>query len=176
LRSMVIFGLVTGLMYLAAITGWSQVYWNIDDYGWAWFAASIVLCIFIHDAYFYWTHRLMHHRWLYRRFHHVHHLSVSPTPWATYSFSVGEAFVQAGIGPLVILVMPLHPVAFAAFMTWQVFFNVLGHCGYELWPTWFMRSGMGHFLNSSTHHAQHHERFKANYSLYFNIWDRLMRT
>jgi hypothetical protein len=34
----------------------------------------------------------------------------------------------------------------------------------------------GLFLNTSTHHAMHHEAFRANYGLYFNIWDRLLGT
>ena len=40
-----------------------------DDRGWTWFAVSLVLMIFIHDAYFCWTHRLMHHRRLFRLVH-----------------------------------------------------------------------------------------------------------
>jgi sterol desaturase/sphingolipid hydroxylase (fatty acid hydroxylase superfamily) len=39
-----------------------------------------------------------------------------------------------------------------------------------------MRSKLGWVLNSITHHAQHHEKFHANYGLYFNVWDRLMGT
>jgi sterol desaturase/sphingolipid hydroxylase (fatty acid hydroxylase superfamily) len=27
-----------------------------------------------------------------------------------------------------------------------------------------------------THHALHHEKFGANFGLYFNVWDRLMGT
>jgi hypothetical protein len=81
--------------------------------------------VLMHDAYFYWTHRLMHHPRLFRIFHRAHHLSASPTPWAAYSFSVPEAFVQAGIGPLIVFTIPTHPLANALFMLWQVAFNVL---------------------------------------------------
>jgi sterol desaturase/sphingolipid hydroxylase (fatty acid hydroxylase superfamily) len=61
-------------------------------------------------------------------------------------------------------------------MAWQIAFNVLGHCGYEVLPRWFLRSPAGAILNSVTHHAMHHETFRANYGLYFNVWDRLMGT
>ena len=61
-------------------------------------------------------------------------------------------------------------------MLWQISFNVLGHCGYELFPRWFVRSWLGRILNTATHHAQHHESNRANFSLYFNYWDRLMGT
>jgi sterol desaturase/sphingolipid hydroxylase (fatty acid hydroxylase superfamily) len=35
---------------------------------------------------------------------------------------------------------------------------------------------IGFFLNSPTHHGLHHEKFLGNFSLYFNVWDRLMGT
>jgi Delta7-sterol 5-desaturase len=82
--------------------------------------------------------------------------------------------VQAGIAPLVIFTIPIHPAAFAIFMTWQISFNVVGHCGYEIFPKWFLRTPLGYLLNSPTHHALHHEHFRGNFSLYFNVWDRLM--
>lgn len=175
-RSIAIFGLVTlGVVY-AALGGWTRVYMRVDEYGWGWFAVSFIVMVLVHDAYFYWTHRLMHHQWLYRWFHRTHHLSTSPTPWAAYAFSPAEALVQAGIGPLVIFTIPTHPAAFSLFMIWQIAFNVLGHCGYEIFPRWFLRSPLGVVLNSVTHHGQHHEKFRANYGLYFNVWDRLMGT
>jgi Delta7-sterol 5-desaturase len=132
--------------------------------------------IVLHDTYFYWTHRLMHHPRLYRLFHRTHHLSTSPTPWSAYTFSPWEALVQAGIGPLIVLTIPTHPVAFGLFMLWQISFNVFGHCGYEIFPHWFLRSRCGKILNSVTHHGMHHETFRANFGLYFNVWDRLMGT
>jgi sterol desaturase/sphingolipid hydroxylase (fatty acid hydroxylase superfamily) len=39
-----------------------------------------------------------------------------------------------------------------------------------------MRCGAGRVLNSVTHHGLHHEKFRANFGLYFNVWDRLMGT
>lgn len=176
LRSILIFGLVTAAVVFMASSGWTRIYRTIDRYGWAWFFSSIVVMVLMHDTYFYWTHRLMHHRVLYRLFHRTHHCSTSPTPWAAYAFSPWEAFVQAGIGPLVVFTIPVHPAAFALFMGWQIAFNVFGHCGYEVWPRWFLRWGGGVIFNSVTHHAQHHEKFHANFGLYFNVWDRWMGT
>jgi Delta7-sterol 5-desaturase len=176
LRSLGVFGLVGGLVVFAALSGWTQIYLRIEKYGWAWFFMSIGVMIVLHDAYFYWTHRLMHHPRLFRRIHRTHHLSTNPSPWAAYSFSAGEAVVQAGIGPLVVFLIPTHPAAFSIFMIWQITFNVMGHCGYEIWPRWFLHSWLGCLLNSPTHHAMHHETFRANFGLYFNIWDRLMGT
>ena len=176
LRSLLAFGVMGAIVAFAGYSGYTRFYMRVERYGWTWFFASIVLAIFIHDAYFYWTHRLMHHRRLFRAFHHVHHLSNNPSPWAAYSFSTLEAFVQAGIAPLVAFTLPIHPTAFLAFMIWQISFNVLGHCGYEIFPRGFLDTRLGKFLNTPTHHAMHHESFRANYGLYFNFWDRLLGT
>jgi Delta7-sterol 5-desaturase len=176
LRSLAVFALVCGLLAFAALSGWTRIYWQIEDYGWGYALVSFGLMVLVHDTYFYWTHRLMHHRWLFRTVHLAHHRSVSPTPWAAYSFSTTEAFVQAGIMPLVYCIMPTHPLVFSAFMIWQVTINVFGHCGYEIFPHCFLRSQAGKFLNSATHHVMHHEKLQANFGIYFNVWDRLMGT
>jgi sterol desaturase/sphingolipid hydroxylase (fatty acid hydroxylase superfamily) len=84
------------LLY-AAQAGLTRIYTDIQTRGWAYLLASVVLMIVLHDAYFYWTHRLLHWRPLYRCAHHVHHRSTSPTPWAAYAFHPAEAVVQAGV-------------------------------------------------------------------------------
>lgn len=176
LLTALIYGLVGAGTLMLARLGWTQLYRDIGAYGLTWFWCSVAIIILVHDAYFYWTHRLMHHPWLFRWFHRVHHLSTNPTPWAAYAFGPLEAVVQAGIFPLVALTMPVHPLAFMAFMLWQITFNVLGHTGYEFHPHWLMDSRLGRWLNTPTNHVQHHEKMRGNYGLYFNFWDRLMGT
>jgi sterol desaturase/sphingolipid hydroxylase (fatty acid hydroxylase superfamily) len=84
-------------------------------------------------------------------------------------------FIMVGL-PLAVLVMPIHPVAFTVFMLWQIFFNVMGHTGYEFYPRWLMDSWLGKFINTPTNHIMHHETLRGNYGLYFNVWDRIMGT
>ncbi|MGV3773613.1 MAG: sterol desaturase family protein [Verrucomicrobiales bacterium] len=176
LVSLLIFGAMGGATVMASKAGYTQLYWRISDYGWGWFWGSIACAIVLHDAYFYWTHRAMHHPKLFRYFHKVHHLSMNPTPWASYAFSPAEAVVQAGIFPLAVMVMPMHPFAFMVFMLWQITYNVLGHTGYEFHPPWIMRTWLRHLLNTPTNHVMHHEKIRGNYGLYFNVWDRIMGT
>jgi lathosterol oxidase len=177
LLTLVIFGAVGAATVMARKAGYTQMYFQLPGkLGWIWFFTSIVLTIFLHDAYFYWTHRLMHHPKLFRLFHRAHHLSTNPTPWASYAFDPLEAVVQAAIFPLAVTVMPMHPLAFFVFMVWQITFNVAGHTGYEYNPKWLLDSWLGKFLNTPTNHIMHHEYFRGNYGLYFNLWDRLMGT
>ena len=176
LLTLLIFGLVGAATIMARKAGYTQMYFRIGKFGWPWFFTSIVLTIFLHDAYFYWTHRLMHHPRLFRLFHRAHHLSTNPTPWASYAFDPLEAVVQAAIFPLAVTVMPMHPLAFFVFMLWQITFNVAGHTGYEFYPRWLLDSWFGKIINTPTNHIMHHEYFRGNYGLYFNLWDRLMGT
>lgn len=176
LLTVIIYGLVGTMTFWAVRRGWTQLYWKLNAYSAAWFWGSIAITIFLHDTYFYWTHRLIHHRALFRWFHRTHHRSHNPSPWAAYAFDPLEAFIQAGIFPLALILYPIHPAAFGLFMLWQIFFNVLGHTGYEIYPRWLMDSWLGKFLNTPTNHVMHHEFLRGNYGLYFNVWDRCMKT
>ncbi len=174
--TVLVYALVGSATVWAIKLGWTQMYWKKDTHGSVWFWLSIGIAIVIHDTWFYWTHRLMHHRRLFRWFHQVHHVSTNPSPWASYSFAPLEALMQALIFPVLMLVLPMHPFAFAAFMIWQIVFNVAGHTGYEFYPRWFLDTWFGKIINTPTNHAMHHEKMRGNYGLYFNVWDRLMGT
>jgi sterol desaturase/sphingolipid hydroxylase (fatty acid hydroxylase superfamily) len=176
LRSAVIFGVVGTLTVFAVRQGWTRMYFSTGDYPAMWFWFSILLTILLHDTWFYWTHRLMHHPGLFRAVHRDHHLSRNPTPWAAFAFSPMEAAVQAMIFPLAVFLFPLHPLAFGMFMMWQMFFNVIGHTGYEYNRPGFMKSWIRFLINTPTNHIMHHEFLKGNYGLYFNFWDRIMKT
>ncbi len=54
--------------------------------------------------------------------------------------------------------------------------NVLGHLGFELYPSGSTKHWLGRWNNTSTHHNMHHKYTRCNYGLYFNWWDTLMGT
>lgn len=151
-------------------------YTNIADRGWLYFFLAFPLMFIIHDTYFYWTHRLMHHKKLFRLFHLVHHHSTNPSPWAAYSFHPLEAVVEAGIFVLFLFCMPMHSLHFFVFFFLMIVYNVYGHLGYELYPKGFNKNIVGKWINTSVNHNLHHQYFKGNYGLYFTWWDRLMGT
>lgn len=142
-----------------------------------WFGAlEIAAVLLIHDAYFYWAHRAMHHPKLYHFFHKLHHRSVTPTPWAAYAFAAPEAFVEAAIMPLMLLVFPLHDFVVLSFMTFMIVRNVIGHSGYEIFPRWWLDIKWLSWINVNTHHDLHHSTFNYNFGLYFRWWDKWMGT
>src|SRR5580765_5269059 len=110
----VIFAGVGTAMSFGTQAGIFKVYLVEDS--WLYFAFTVGLLIVLQDTYFYWTHRAMHHRLLFRRMHLVHHLSRNPSPWAAYAFHPGEAIVHAAFVPMVALVIPLHQLAIFSFL------------------------------------------------------------
>ncbi len=177
--SMITFLIFAGMIMfvkLEQVKPYTWMYREIADYGWVYFAFSFILMLFIHDTYFYWTHRLMHHPRLFKLFHLVHHRSTNPSPWAAFSFHPTEAVVEFSIVLIFIFCFPTHPLAILLFLLFMTVYNVYGHLGFELYPKGFHRHPVGKWMNTSVNHNMHHRYFKGNYGLYFTIWDRLMGT
>lgn len=156
--------------------GYTLIYNDFNQYGSPWFAASIALMVLLHDAYFYWTHRLMHHPKLFRHVHLVHHRSTNPSPWAAYAFHPFEAILEAGIFPLIVFTIPAHPLALFVFLVHMILRNVLGHLGIEFLPKNFLKNRWLNWNITTTHHDLHHKDFHHNYGFYFTWWDRWFGT
>lgn len=156
-----------------ADSGLSKVYRDVADHGWLWYAATYGIMLIWHETYFYWIHRLMHWKPIYRRVHHVHHLSREPTPFAAFSFHPLEALLEAGAFVSIACLLPIHFSALAIFTFLSLLMNVYGHLGIEVFDH---DRGISRYVNSPRYHAWHHQHFRGNYSLYLNFWDRWMKT
>jgi len=175
-RTICIFVALDIFIFDMAESGVFRFYENVSDYGPVYYWTSIALAIVFHDTYFYWTHRAMHNARLYKRFHLTHHRSHNPTPFTAYSFAVGEAIVEYGYVPLMLLILPLHPSALAIILLIMIFKNALGHSGYEIFPRGTTTHWFWKHMTTVTHHDLHHEKGSANFGLYFTWWDKLMGT
>ena len=163
-------------VYYAYYTGWTQIYLSIEENGWAYFFLSIIITLVLHDAYFYWTHRLLHIPRIFKSIHRTHHLSHSPDPWSAFSFHPIEAIISVGIIPLIVFLIPIHPYALFIFLTIMTLANVNGHLGFELFSKKYRKGRVGQWQNTASLHDLHHARSKNNYGLYFTFWDRIMKT
>jgi len=151
-------------------------YLQISDYGWTYYFMVYPLMFLMHDTYFYFSHRLMHHKALFKWFHLVHHKSTNPSPWAAYAFHPLEALVEVGIVIIFLFTIPIHKSHLLIFFLMMIIYNVYGHLGYELYPKGFSKSVVGRWVNTSVNHNQHHQYFTGNYGLYFLFWDRVFGT
>lgn len=166
------FASMLGVLFELPRFGITDLYFSIDRYGWLWFVASIAVMALIHDSYYYWAHRLMHTRWLFRRVHVVHHQFTNPTPFAAYAFHPGEIVIEIAVFGVMVFIIPLHPLAIAAYITILTALNVVSHLGFELYTS----KNLHRWFITSTHHNMHHSRVSGNFMLYFNFWDWLMGT
>ena len=176
IRSVAVFSTVT---LITVGLGKAGLLWGREfrlDPGLAWTVVSLILTILAHDAYFYWVHRLIHRPRLFRAFHRRHHRSNNPTPFTAYSFDLGEAALMGAFSPLFLLLVPVSWAAFGLFMLHQIARNVIGHCGYELFPARRDGRPMFDWMTTVTHHDLHHAQAGYNFGLYFTWWDRLMGT
>lgn len=172
--------LVTGsflmLVYWMITNGHTRFYFDIGEHGWGWFLLSIPLGTLGFDTWFYWMHRGLHTRWLFKHAHSVHHKSVNPTVFSAFAHHPIETLAEDLYFLVLIMVIPMHPLAFG-FMGFHAFMlAVLGHMGYEFFPRGWTTNKILGLHNTGTHHNMHHSHPTGNYGLYFNWWDQLMGT
>lgn len=175
-QTSVVFAIIAFIVMFTPLRDYTLLYDNINDYPLWYIGVSLALSLIIHDTYFYWMHRLLHHKKVFKYTHLVHHKSINPTPWASYSFHILEAVTEGLILLVLALILPMHNITVMLFTVTGLIINVYGHLGYEIAPKRFRNTFLFEILNSSVHHNLHHSRFHGNYGLYFRFWDRLMKT
>ena len=175
LGTVLLFSLVGFSVYLGSRHGLFNIYsGEIPSAGRL--STEFIAIVLLHDAYFYWAHRAMHTRWLFRRVHRLHHKSRTPTPWAAYAFAPPESVLEAGILPVAAFLLPLHDVTVLLFVTHMIVRNVIGHAGIELFPSWWLKAPLLKWITTTTHHDLHHSHGGYNFGLYFTWWDKWMKT
>jgi Delta7-sterol 5-desaturase len=156
--------------------GWTQIYTSVSDYPLWYLPLSLMAYLFVHDTWFYWTHRWMHRPRWFRIAHAVHHDSRPPTAWAAMSFHPAEALTGAFVIPLLVFVIPVHVAVLGLVLTIMTIMGVTNHMGWEMFPRVLVHSRLGGWLITASHHQRHHEHYLCNYGLYFRFWDRLCGT
>lgn len=164
------------LVLFTPLRQYTLIYVKADEYPLWWIPMSLVISLVIHDTYFYWMHRAVHHPAIFRFVHLVHHQSVNPSPWSAYSFHFLEAVAEGAIVLILAFVLPMNVVTVILFTITSFIINVYGHLGYEVMPRGLRKSWWFGVINTSVYHNLHHSKFKGNYSLYFRHWDRWMGT
>lgn len=177
LAAAAIYGAPAGLtLYAWKQLGWTAIYTDWNAHSLLWVPLSILIYLFIHDSYFYWTHRAMHRPRLFRLMHAVHHDSRPPTAWAAMSFHPWESLSGAILIPALTFLIPIHVAALGVVMGVMTFFGVTNHMGWEIFPKRWLAGPFGAAMISASHHHRHHTDYRCNYGLYFRFWDRLCDT
>ncbi len=131
--------------------------------GWT-VAGHVLACLVIQDTIFYWSHRALHTKRLFRAIHRKHHdFRYVRGVAAEYAHPVETLanFVALVTGPVLLAV---HPVTFVLWIGLRVVETVEAHSGYA-------------FTALASRHAYHH-LYAARGCLgsFFGLWDWLMGT
>lgn len=137
------------------------------------FLGMFAVTLLLFDAWFYWAHRLMHWRPLYK-YHRVHHKSLAPTVWSNYSDDVVDAVVHQAYLLILPILLPVPAVVIVAHRLLDHVNGQIGHAGFEYFASPTARAPFPGLC--TTFHDQHHELFNYNYGNFFSFWDRAMGT
>lgn len=171
-----IFALAGAALGLLWQSGYSRIYLGFNEYPIWWMPISFVLISILHDFYFYWTHRFLHIPWIYKRYHAVHHASLTPSPWASFSFHPVESLLEAVPLPLILCLVPAHPTVIIVYLSFMTFSAVTNHLGFEILPKGSADNFFGKQFISGVHHSQHHRYYNYNFALFYTFWDRVFKT
>jgi len=169
LISIAIFAAYGVLTIAADRAGWISIRWWESA---GRFMVDLTIMTLWNEIHFYACHRFLHLPWWYRRVHIVHHQSVVPTPFSTYSFHWCEAALLSSVMILLLLVMPLGIGTVLLFPAISLALNSIGHMNYAIFP---------HKLSSAIpaacrRHTMHHGRVHGNFGFYLPWLDALLHT
>ena len=160
LKSAAIYGIPAGVVaWVWQNAGWTRIYTDIAALPLWYWPISVLLYLFAHDTWFYWTHRLMHKPYWFKVAHAVHHDSRPPTAWAAMSFHPMEAITGAVVIPTLVFLIPIHIGALGLVLAIMTLMGVTNHMGWEIFPRWIVHSRFGNWVITASHHHQHHEQY-----------------
>jgi len=124
---------------------------------WGWFVVALLLAPVIHAIHFYFGHRLLHVRFLYKHVHGLHHHNVEVGPWSGLSMHPVEHIIYFST-VVVQWLIALHPVNAIFQIQIAAFYPALSHSGYEK-----LRAAGTELEGGSYFHYLHHKYFECNY-------------
>ena len=176
IKSSAIFAVFGAGVYWLWLRDLTAIYLDPAAYPYWYLPVSLILIFLIHETYYYWVHRWMHHPKIFKKVHKVHHESITPTAWTAFSFHPWECFLEALILPLILISLPVNIFVLAFYLLVMTLSSVINHLDIEIYPEFFLKSKLGKLVIGATHHHYHHEEFQTNYGLYFTFWDKWMKT
>ena len=179
----IVIATVVGHIFIAPIVTYSLVYFNLvefildpDLYPSPFeFFLQIMYMMIVFDTLFYWSHRLFHTSWLYKKFHKQHHEYQVTVSIAT-SYNHPFDFIITNVAPSLISLIALRKIHIITAYLLSFYANALAvslHSGYDIpWFPWSIFP----FGLSIDFHDFHHSANVGNFGLFSTFWDSLCGT
>ncbi len=153
------------LLFWGYANGWLPYFLDIAEHP-LWFLMLLVLLPFWTSLHFYFIHRWLHWKPLYRLAHAVHHRNDNIGPWSGISMHPIEhlLFLSSALIHLVVLSHPLHLLFH---MHWNTMGAGFSHAGFE----YLTFRGRPIVKLGVFHHQLHHRYFDCNYGNPYMPWD-----
>ena len=132
-----------------------------------WFALTLIMIPFWASLHFYFVHRLLHWKPLYRIAHALHHRNDNPGPWSGLSMHPIEHLIYLS-SILVHAAIASHPIHILFHMQWNTLGAAVTHTGFEA----LTFRGRPMLYLGSFHHQLHHRYYDCNYGNAYMPWDR----
>uniref|UniRef100_A0ACD5Z9C8 Uncharacterized protein n=1 Tax=Avena sativa TaxID=4498 RepID=A0ACD5Z9C8_AVESA len=151
-----------------------------------WRTDGAVLIALLHtgpvELIYYWFHRALHHHFLYTRYHSHHHASIVTEPITSVIHPFAELVAYELLFSIPLIACALTGTAsiitFELYMLYIDFMNNMGHCNFELVPTWLFTCfpPLKYLMYTPSFHSLHHTQFRTNYSLFMPFYDYIYNT
>lgn len=170
------FNMNLGIIFMAILTwgalekGWTQLYYDINDYSYGWAALSVFLAFLFIEASAYYIHAYSHHNeFLYKKIHYIHHRYSAPTYFTISAMHPVEWIAHASYIILPAFLFPMHIGLYLFVMLTTFFYGFWDHSGIKLninLP----------FHGTNQFHDDHHKYFHVNFGFLTPCFDRIHDT
>eukprot|EP01114_Cavostelium_apophysatum_P001336 TRINITY_DN11136_c0_g1_i1.p1 TRINITY_DN11136_c0_g1~~TRINITY_DN11136_c0_g1_i1.p1 ORF type:complete len:289 (-),score=24.14 TRINITY_DN11136_c0_g1_i1:131-997(-) len=138
-------------------------------------AYQLLVCLVVTDALFYWSHRILHHRFLYKYFHKQHHefklVSAAGCEYASPLEQVCSNYFPSIAAPMF---LGYHPIILWLWVFFREVCTIDVHCGYQFpFSPWRFVPGN---RDAPKRHDFHHAHNAGNYGEFLYFWDWLCAT
>lgn len=170
LFNMNVASLMSGLLAWGVIEkGWTQIYFDINDYSYGWAFLSLILAFLFLDAAAYYYHALGHRPFMYKHFHKVHHRYSAPEFFTLSAVHPVEWFVQVCYTFAPAFLFPIHWSMYIVVLVVAFLYGFWDHSGIKL-------NFNLPFHGSNNFHDDHHKYFHVNFGFLTPLFDMIHDT